>query len=61
MGCRKSVIPGLTFSWKRALGITGARQRPARNTGIPATKQVHRKVSASLSGVLFAISSGSKK
>jgi len=32
-------IPGLSFSWKRALGVTSAKQRVARATGIPTTKQ----------------------
>lgn len=31
-------IPGLSFSWKRALGLSGARQRFARQTGIPTTQ-----------------------
>ena len=31
-------IPGLSFSWKRALGITQAKQKIARQTGIPNTK-----------------------
>lgn len=31
-------IPGLSFSWKRALGITQAKQKIARQTGIPTTK-----------------------
>lgn len=31
-------IPGLSYSWKRAIGISGARQRIARRTGIPTTK-----------------------
>ena len=31
-------IPGLSFSWKRALGITGAKQKFARQTGIPTSK-----------------------
>ena len=30
--------PGLSFSWKRALGITKAKQNFARKTGIPTTK-----------------------
>lgn len=30
--------PGLTFSWKRALGITRAKQRFSRSTGIPLTR-----------------------
>lgn len=31
-------IPGLSFSWKRALGITQAKQKIARETGIPTSK-----------------------
>jgi hypothetical protein len=62
MAGRKSIIPGLTFSWKRALGITGARQRLARRTGIPFTKQgVQRKIGASLLDALFSILGGKKK
>ena len=39
MGKRESStgIPGLSFSWKRALGITQAKQKIARQTGIPTT------------------------
>ena len=38
-------IPGLSFSWRRALGITRARQRFARRTGIPTTRGgMYRKV-----------------
>jgi hypothetical protein len=49
MGHGNSIIPGVTFLWKRALGITGAKRRFARSTGIPTTKQgIHRKVDASL-------------
>lgn len=29
---------GLSFSWKRALGITQAKQNFARQTGIPTTR-----------------------
>jgi hypothetical protein len=62
MARNKSIIPGLTFSWKRALGITGAKQRFARQTGIPTTKQgMQRKVGASLFGLLFSIFTGGKK
>lgn len=32
-------IPGLSFSWKRALGITSAKQRISRATGIPLSRQ----------------------
>jgi hypothetical protein len=38
-------IPGLTFSCKRAIGITQAKQKIARATGIPMTKQgLERKI-----------------
>lgn len=32
-------IPGLTFSWKRAVGISKVKQDVARATGVPTTKQ----------------------
>lgn len=31
-------IPGLSFSWKRALGVTQLRKNVARATGIPTTR-----------------------
>lgn len=38
-------IPGLTFSWKRALGITKAKRRFTKKTGIPTTKAgLERKI-----------------
>ena len=38
-------IPGLTFSWKRALGITKTKQYLARQTGVPTSKAgVERKI-----------------
>lgn len=41
MGRKKSIIPG--FSLNRALGITSAKQKIARATGIPTTKQGHKR------------------
>jgi hypothetical protein len=62
MGRKKSIIPGLTFSWKRALGITGAKQRFARHTGIPTTRQgMERKAGSILLGALFSIFSNKKR
>lgn len=41
----KRIIPGVSFSWKRALGITKAKQKIARKTGIPTTRQgLERKI-----------------
>lgn len=47
-------IPGLSFSWKRALGITQAKQKFARETGIPTTKAgVERKIGRMIIKSLF--------
>lgn len=47
-------IPGLTFSWKRALGITQTKQKFARQTGIPTSKAgVERKIGKTILGMLF--------
>ena len=46
---KKSTIPGLSFSWKRALGITQAKQKISRETGIPMSKQgLERKIGAAI-------------
>ncbi len=50
----KTKIPGVTFSWKRALGITKVKQQIARETGIPTTKQgLERKIGATILDLLF--------
>lgn len=47
-------IPGLSFSWKRALGITQAKQQFARRTGIPTSKTgLERKVGKMVLGAIF--------
>lgn len=35
---KKYKIPGVSFSWKRATGITQAKRKIAKATGIPTTK-----------------------
>lgn len=38
-------IPGLSFSWKRAVGVTQVKQQLARKTGIPTSKAgLERKI-----------------
>ena len=45
---------GFSFSWKRALGISAARQKFARQTGIPTTKSgLEKKIGSSLLKILF--------
>lgn len=53
------LIRGLSFSWKRALGITAVKTKIARTTGIPTTKQgLERKVGQA---VLRTLTGGRKK
>ena len=45
---------GFSFSWKRALGISAAKQKFARQTGIPSTKNgMEKKIGSSLLKLLF--------
>lgn len=47
-------IPGLSFSWKRATGITQAKQKLARHIGIPTSKAgLERKIGRTIiNGIL---------
>lgn len=47
-------IPGVSFSWKRALGITKLKQQISRKTGIPLSKSgVERKIGKTILDILF--------
>lgn len=47
-------IPGLSFSLKRALGISAAKQKIARKTGVPLTKGgFERKVGRAVINTIF--------
>jgi hypothetical protein len=47
-------MKGLSFSWKRAVGISGLKTKVARATGIPTTRQgLERKVGKSVINALF--------
>lgn len=51
-------IPGLSFSLKRAVGVTAIKQKVAKATGIPLTKQgLERKVG----GAIIKALTGKKK
>lgn len=42
-------IPGLSFSWKRALGLTQLKQKISKETGIPTSKSgIERKIGKSV-------------
>lgn len=50
----KIKIPGVSFSWKHALGITKLKQQTSRKTGIPMSKSgVERKIGQSILDILF--------
>lgn len=47
-------IPGVSFSWKRALGISEAKRKIAKKTGIPLTKGgLERKIGSAIIKVIF--------
>ncbi|MDE6380244.1 MAG: hypothetical protein K2L11_07205 [Muribaculaceae bacterium] len=47
-------IPGLSFSWKRALGVTKAKREFTRKTGIPTTKAgIERKIGKMVIDAVF--------
>lgn len=47
-------IPGLSFSWKRALGVTQAKRQFARKTGIPTSKAgLERKIGKTIIKTIF--------
>lgn len=50
----KIKIPGVSFSWKRAFGITKLKQQISRKTGIPMNKNgVERKIGKSIIDILL--------
>jgi hypothetical protein len=45
---------GFSFSWKRAIGLSGAKQSFARKTGIPTSKGgLERKIGNELLKAIF--------
>lgn len=50
----KIKIPGVSFSLNRALGITQAKQKFARETGIPTSKAgLERKIGKMVLDIIF--------
>ena len=48
---KKSAIPGLSFSWKRATGVTKVKRKIAKATGIPTTKAGRQRKLGKLFGI----------
>ena len=54
MSKKSTPIPGLSFSIKRALGISQVKQKIARETGIPTSKAgLERKIGSVIIKTLF--------
>jgi len=54
MSKNSTPFPGLSFSLKRALGITQTKQKTARKTGIPMSKAgLERKIGNFILSSLF--------
>lgn len=51
MAKKKSLIPGLSFSFKKAVGVTSAKRKVAKATGIPTTKSGRRRKVGKLLGI----------
>ena len=48
---KKKGIPGLSFSWKRATGVTQIKRDIAKATGIPTTKSGRQKKVGKILGI----------
>lgn len=47
-------IPGLSFSWKHAVGLTQVKQQLARKTGVPTSKAgLDRKIGSIILKSIF--------
>lgn len=51
MARKKSLIPGLSFSWKKATGVTSVKRKIAKATGIPTTKAGRQRKLGKLFGI----------
>ena len=51
MAKKKSLIHGLSFSWKRATGVTSVKRKIAKATGIPTTKAGRQRKLGKLLGI----------
>lgn len=48
------ILPGLSFSWKRALGVTAAKLALSRVVGVPLSRGgVERKIGRTLLKAVF--------
>jgi len=53
VGRRKSLIPGMSFSWKRAVGLSAAKGRLSRQIGVPLTRSGRQRKFGAAAGCCF--------
>ena len=64
MGILSKILKGtgLSFSWKRAIGLTGLRSKTSHAIGFPTTLGgIQRKIGAGILDLLFGGLSGKKR
>lgn len=44
MSNQNPLFPGLSFSWKRALGVSGVKNKISRSVGVPTTKSGRQRM-----------------
>lgn len=56
MNCNQTMkIPGLGFSWKRAIGVSKLKRDFAKATGIPTTRNgLERKIGGAIINAVFS-------
>ena len=52
---RKKGIPGLSFSWKRASGLSSAKAKLSRELGVPLTKSGRQRKLGAATGCCIPI------
>ena len=48
---KKKLIPGLSFSWKRATGVTKVKRKISKATGVPLTKAGRQRKVGKILGI----------
>lgn len=55
---RRSGIPGLSFSWRRVLGVSQAQARLSRQIGLPLSRSGRQRKAGRLAGCCVPLAIG---
>jgi hypothetical protein len=56
MGRKRGGIPGLSFSWKRAVGLSAAKGKLSRKIGVPLTRSGRQRKAGRAAGCCVLLS-----